>query len=313
MTTTPAATGGLTPIETEYAGYRFRSRLEARWAYYFDLCRIRWAYESEGFMLSDGQRYLPDFWLPDYNQFVEVKPDSGEVYLTSRPHVYLAGKMGEPEDNKRTGPCWRPLNVTVEDYGYQYDDPILPEINMTLLGVPIIYSGPWKGLDEYHGYYHGVVTTTCGNMGERDIYMRNIRSINACNEFFALLTSKTAYGTLFETGYARGIGKNIAIGVAATKHGMPEDHSWFAANAAHTLIRGNNDIDIVMQYAEYLRNKYPETKYDIMMRDATAAGTGFRIVMGDPRTMKTKRGTSTRELPFNQTAADAARQHRFGR
>jgi hypothetical protein len=50
-----------------------------------------------------------------------------------------------------------------------------------------------------------------------------------------------------------------------------------------------------------------------MMRDATAAGTGFRIVMGDPRTMKTERGAGTREIPYNNAAADAARQHRFGR
>ena len=86
MTTTPAAAGGLTPIETEYAGYRFRSRLEARWALYFDLCGIPWQYEVEGYTLSDGQRYLPDFWLPDHNQFVEVKPNT-DVQASDRDWV----------------------------------------------------------------------------------------------------------------------------------------------------------------------------------------------------------------------------------
>lgn len=59
-------------IETYYNGYRFRSRLEARWAVFFDSLKIRWLYEPEGFSI-DGQLYLPDFYLPDCKQFFEVK------------------------------------------------------------------------------------------------------------------------------------------------------------------------------------------------------------------------------------------------
>ena len=51
------------PIETYYKGYRFRSRLEARWAVFFDACNVRWEYEPEGYELPNGQRYLPDFLL----------------------------------------------------------------------------------------------------------------------------------------------------------------------------------------------------------------------------------------------------------
>lgn len=60
-------------LETHYAGYRFRSRLEARWAVFFDAAGIAWEYERQGFELSDGTRYLPDFWLPAVNLWVEVK------------------------------------------------------------------------------------------------------------------------------------------------------------------------------------------------------------------------------------------------
>ncbi|MEN2464926.1 hypothetical protein [Ornithinibacillus sp. JPR2-1] len=84
-------------IETIYKGYRFRSRLEARWAVFFDSLGIKWEYEPEGFELlltekdsdlfesqEDWQDlrkkwmgktlyYLPDFWLPDLNLWVEVK------------------------------------------------------------------------------------------------------------------------------------------------------------------------------------------------------------------------------------------------
>ncbi len=60
-------------IETQYKGYRFRSRLEARWAVFFDAMGIEWEYEPEGFETKHG-RYLPDFYLPKLDCFAEVKP-----------------------------------------------------------------------------------------------------------------------------------------------------------------------------------------------------------------------------------------------
>lgn len=61
------------PIESGYAGCRFRSRLEARWAVFFDTMGIPWQYEPQGFTLSDGRKYLPDFLLPECGTWVEVK------------------------------------------------------------------------------------------------------------------------------------------------------------------------------------------------------------------------------------------------
>lgn len=61
------------PIETEYKGYRFRSRLEAKWAVFYDLLFIKYESEPEGFVLSDGEYYLPDFYLPDLDTYVEIK------------------------------------------------------------------------------------------------------------------------------------------------------------------------------------------------------------------------------------------------
>ena len=51
------------PIQTAYKGYRFRSRLEARWAVFFNACGVDWEYEPEGYDLGDGLLYLPDFLL----------------------------------------------------------------------------------------------------------------------------------------------------------------------------------------------------------------------------------------------------------
>ena len=55
---------------TEYAGHTFRSRLEATWAAFFDLCGISWSYEP-----IDLNGWVPDFalWL-DVPVYVEVKP-----------------------------------------------------------------------------------------------------------------------------------------------------------------------------------------------------------------------------------------------
>jgi len=66
-------------LPTEYRGVEFRSRLEARWAVYFDEIGIEWFYELEGFALPSGP-YLPDFWLPQVRMWAEVKPaDFSEV------------------------------------------------------------------------------------------------------------------------------------------------------------------------------------------------------------------------------------------
>lgn len=79
-------------IQTKYRGYNFRSRLEARWAVFFDELDIEWQYEPEGFELPDGTRYLPDFHINQqgvysigkhtYGPWFEVKgtePTSGEI------------------------------------------------------------------------------------------------------------------------------------------------------------------------------------------------------------------------------------------
>lgn len=64
----------LVPIKTMYQGYQFRSRLEARWALFFDEIGITYWYEPQGFTLPDGRRYLPDFYLPRVDMYCEVKP-----------------------------------------------------------------------------------------------------------------------------------------------------------------------------------------------------------------------------------------------
>lgn len=58
-------------LPTNYRGHRFRSRVEARWAVFFDHMGAFWEYEPEGYELKDGTCYLPDFRL--HGHWFEVK------------------------------------------------------------------------------------------------------------------------------------------------------------------------------------------------------------------------------------------------
>ncbi len=101
--------GQIKPIETRYAGYRFRSRAEARWAVFFDHLGIQWEYEPEGYELPGGIRYLPDFWLPNENAFFEVKgggiDEGGEemmkaallAHTTLKRVLLVGGPVGKNE------------------------------------------------------------------------------------------------------------------------------------------------------------------------------------------------------------------------
>lgn len=72
----------ITPIETNYAGCRFRSRLEARWAVFFDHLGISWEYEPQGYNIN-GRPYLPDFRITvgKMKIAVEVKGDPDRLDL----------------------------------------------------------------------------------------------------------------------------------------------------------------------------------------------------------------------------------------
>lgn len=61
----------LAAIPTTYKGIRFRSRLEARWAAYFDLIGWHWDYEP-----IDLDGYIPDFIhrSAGYLYLIEIKP-----------------------------------------------------------------------------------------------------------------------------------------------------------------------------------------------------------------------------------------------
>ncbi len=139
-------------IPTLYNGYHFRSRLEARWAIYFDRAGIEYHYELEGFDLGELGRYLPDFYFPSFNCWGEVKPttfteiefnkahkimpcllldtkptEDRAFYLTDKDSSYANYLSGDDflrvflPMSVRKGRLWFLLGESVEDYDFVWD------------------------------------------------------------------------------------------------------------------------------------------------------------------------------------------------
>lgn len=136
-------------IETVYRGYRFRSRLEAKWAIFFDVLGVRWQYEPETFDLTDvyldkqiewqglsspwpelhGRLlYTPDFLLPDVRNglYVEIKPYQGPCwwgdhslypYLFEKACMCLGGIIAHGEPGTRDDASYEVL-VGGDSYHY---------------------------------------------------------------------------------------------------------------------------------------------------------------------------------------------------
>jgi hypothetical protein len=98
-------------IETTYRGFRFRSRLEARWAYLFDVAGIDWQYEPEGYDLGDGDLYLPDFFLP-------LKADHWRRREFENPGYWIEIKGRQPTESEIQK--MHKLTVGTKHHGYIY-------------------------------------------------------------------------------------------------------------------------------------------------------------------------------------------------
>ena len=82
------------PIETYYNGYKFRSRLEARVAVFFDALGVEYEYEPEGFLLESGKRYLPDFRVKCYGTRGDICPKSFDLWIE------VKGRMTQEDADK---------------------------------------------------------------------------------------------------------------------------------------------------------------------------------------------------------------------
>ena len=132
------------PIETIYNGYRFRSRLEARWAVFFDAAGIKYEYEPEGFKRQNGMCYLPDFYLPDENIYVEVKANRPGCWKELKKSMSFIGQ---------DIPCLLVLSDIPDPAATLWMFPVLyyHPVNQAILirHCPFLYGyeGPWVTLE----------------------------------------------------------------------------------------------------------------------------------------------------------------------
>jgi hypothetical protein len=144
------------PIETIYPwpyGYRFRSRLEARWAVFFDALGVPYEYEKEGYEFN-GVRYLPDFWLPAQDCWVEIKgpPPSREegnkawflATVTEKPVYVFWDDIKAPAPEQFCSFMYAPAHLSVYNWMsdeaeftefWQGDQKVSPELWAALEGL----------------------------------------------------------------------------------------------------------------------------------------------------------------------------------
>lgn len=123
---------------TTYNGYLFRSKLEAKWAVFFDLIGVPYMYEPEAFRCKDGSQYTPDFYLPESflrgqsgkRLYMEIKPigftthygPENDRYIkriaSSLPNDNLCLFVGEPYDLLFGE--WNPENLQLCPYYDNY-------------------------------------------------------------------------------------------------------------------------------------------------------------------------------------------------
>ena len=274
----------LKAIETKYKGYRFRSRLEARWAVFFEEHGARWEFEQEGFELPLG-RYLPDFYLPGRRTFVEVKPGPRPSYAA--PRVYMAGRMND--DPRDPGGVLRPFDISVGCEGIESRKSWVACRNIG--SQKIHYCGPWE-VEGQHCGFHGCMDDGLGT--EKEVMLRSLDGIAKADVVLAMLDDRLAFGTLVEIGYAAGLGKKVLLGGDPHKildneyqreieglQGRGND-LWFAFNVASAHFEGDRRT-VLKKFENWLSQSYPWPREQVLAEQLHAAsGQTVVVVYGDP-------------------------------
>lgn len=108
---------GANALPTEYHGVTYRSQTEARWAVFFNALGVQFSYEPETISLSSGAKYLPDFFIKDFNAYFEVKPSSEEIVTeeATKSRCLAHDRPGQRVWLAMGGPAPKTPNILVLD------------------------------------------------------------------------------------------------------------------------------------------------------------------------------------------------------
>jgi hypothetical protein len=222
---------------------RCRSRLEAKWLVFFKRAGIAFTYEPDGYSLRSGA-YLPDFFLPEFDCFFEVKSDHLDPKWRV-PKLYVAGDINV--GFRRPTPQY--IHYP-NDLSFHYVGPIKCEL----------------GDDRYH----------------INIVMNDLQAIRQCDVFFALLDSVKRYGTLVEIGYAHALGKDVCIGACSYWTGA-DDPLWFARACYDHQFEGKTRKDVLNEFFRFFRVNYPRPRiFQKPVELYAATKQSCAVVFGDP-------------------------------
>lgn len=103
--------------ETVVDGVRYRSRTEARWAVFFRSLGVEFVYEPERIELSSGETYLPDFYLPEFDAYLEVKADNDAIVTAEcmRARTLAADRPRQRVWLAAGAPSYDPPNILTLD------------------------------------------------------------------------------------------------------------------------------------------------------------------------------------------------------
>lgn len=172
-------------IETYYNGYKFRSRLEARWAVFFDALGVKYEYEPQGFDLGNGSRYLPDFKIKCWGKRGSLFDEPFDLWIE------VKGVMSDSDSAKiKDFTNFEALNEI------PWDDPEYDKKVEAVNTHSILVVGDIPNPDTYN--------SMAGDLGSydselmNDIYPWNYESID--NDYFACFPAVTSDGKFYLDG-----------------------------------------------------------------------------------------------------------------
>lgn len=168
-------------IETHYNGYRFRSRLEARWAVFFDTLGVRYEYEPEGFELDDGTWYLPDFRVKCYGTRGDFDNKPFDLYIEVKGH------MSEEDAHKI-----RMFSGTADLYDTDHDRDYYEAI------VPVLIVGRIPNISNVYDITDSFIIGNYNRMDGIEIYPYNYETIDG--DYFAAYPAATKDGHFYLMG-----------------------------------------------------------------------------------------------------------------
>ena len=68
---------------------KFAHPSEAEFAAILDYYQIRWEYEPQSFVIGEDEAFSPDFFLPDFNLFIELTTAKQKLIAYKRRKVRL--------------------------------------------------------------------------------------------------------------------------------------------------------------------------------------------------------------------------------